>query len=271
MGWMFPGTLSRAAVRCVLCAIPGTRWPLLLCTCSCALIVAGGVPLWRASWPRLVRRARPFGSLSMFRSAFLLLWCLPPPKGLSPLIYWPAARGTWRPAEKRAHGAAEGVPGSLRVVPVRGPARGLSLVGLSGFGLRLLALRWIGVWGPGHSHVKFPLPPVVGRGPWLVHWGCFVWTPTPPLSGRRTPRPGPACVFLCSPVLAGSGGLVCWALFGAPLLSYGRFVLLLCSAPSGLGLPSAHGLLEPITHALHQWLIELLERPEILSLHGSSS
>ena len=27
-----------------------------------------------------------------------------------------------------------------------------------------------------------------------MHRGCFVWTPTAPLSGRRTPRPGPACV-----------------------------------------------------------------------------
>ena len=35
----------------------GTRRPLLLGTCPCALVVAGGVPLWRASWPRVVRRA----------------------------------------------------------------------------------------------------------------------------------------------------------------------------------------------------------------------
>ena len=35
----------------------GTRWPSLLGTCPCALVVAGGVPLWRASWPRVVRRA----------------------------------------------------------------------------------------------------------------------------------------------------------------------------------------------------------------------
>ena len=34
-----------------------TRWPLLLGTCLCALVVVGGVPLWLASWPRVVRRA----------------------------------------------------------------------------------------------------------------------------------------------------------------------------------------------------------------------
>ena len=64
-----------------------------------------------------------------------------------------------------------------------------------------------------------------------------MWTPTPPLLGRRTPRPGPARVCLCILFLAGSGGPASWARFGAPQLSLSRFVLLLCSAPSGLGLP----------------------------------
>ena len=32
-----------------------------------------------------------------------------------------------------------------------------------------------------------------------MHRGCFVWTPTPPLAGRRTPRPGPVRVCVCSP------------------------------------------------------------------------
>ena len=52
--------------------------------------------------------------------------------------------------------------GSLRVVPVRGPAMGLSLVGPSGVGLGLRALRWIAVCGPGHSRVQFPVPPFFG-------------------------------------------------------------------------------------------------------------
>ena len=33
-------------------------------------------------------------------------------------------------------------------------------------------------------------------------------------------------------------------------------------------LDAADGLLEPITHEMHQSLVELLERPEILSLHA---
>ena len=37
----------------------GTQWLLLLGICPCALIVAGGLPLQRASWPGVVRRASP--------------------------------------------------------------------------------------------------------------------------------------------------------------------------------------------------------------------
>ena len=39
--------------------VPGTRWPLWLGTCRHTLVVAGGVPLWRASWPRLPLFATP--------------------------------------------------------------------------------------------------------------------------------------------------------------------------------------------------------------------
>ena len=51
-----------------------------------------------------------------------------------------------------------------------------------------------------------------------MHRGCFVWTPTPPLAGRRTPRPGPAHVCVRVLCLAWSGGLASQALSGAPLL-----------------------------------------------------
>ena len=61
-----------------------------------------------------------------------------------------------------------------------------------------------------------------------MHRGCFVWTPTPPLSGRRTPRPGPARVCVCVPRLAGSGGPASRARFGAPHLSFGRSCFALC-------------------------------------------
>ena len=37
--------------------VSGIWWPLLLGTCRCALVVAGGASLWRACWPRVVCRA----------------------------------------------------------------------------------------------------------------------------------------------------------------------------------------------------------------------
>ena len=84
--------------------VRGTRAPLWLGTCPCAVVVAGGVPLWRASWPRvgaplLVRsgRSRCSGRLSRRRGAF------PHPGGGPPRLYWVAARDTWGPAENRAH------------------------------------------------------------------------------------------------------------------------------------------------------------------------
>ena len=49
-----------------------------------------------------------------------------------------------------------------------------------------------------------------------MHQSCFVWTPTPPVAGRRTPRPGPVRVCVCSSFLAGSGGPASRARFGAP-------------------------------------------------------
>ena len=81
----------------------GTRWPLWLGTCPCAVVVAGGVPLWPASWPRvgaphLVWSGRSLcsGRLSCRRGAF------PHPGGCRPRLYWVAARGTWRLAENQA-------------------------------------------------------------------------------------------------------------------------------------------------------------------------
>ena len=62
----------------------GTPRPLLLGTCPCALVVAGGVPLWRASWPRMVRRALS-GLVTLGDPVgFLDAVCLAPPRGLAP-------------------------------------------------------------------------------------------------------------------------------------------------------------------------------------------
>ena len=130
----FPGSRHQVAV---------VAWHLSSCRycgrrrASLACLVA---PSWCAA-PRLVR------SLSVLWSAFPSPWCLPRPRGLSPPAllggcsgHLEAGRepGSLRlplaPAEARALGA-------LRVVPVRGPVMGSSLVGPSSFGLGLCALR----------------------------------------------------------------------------------------------------------------------------------
>ena len=59
-GRMGGGHLSscRGSMRVVRALrVCGTRRTSLLGTCLCALVVAGSVPLWRASWLRVVRRA----------------------------------------------------------------------------------------------------------------------------------------------------------------------------------------------------------------------
>ena len=90
---------------------------------------------------------------------------------------------------------------------------------------------------PSTSTIPFPVPSVFRRGTRPVHRGCFVWTPTPPLSGRRTPTPCPVRVCVCVFLLTGSGGPASPARFSAPDLSLGRNVRMLCSAPSRLVLP----------------------------------
>ena len=58
-----------------------------------------------------------------------------------------------------------------------------------------------------------------------MHQGCFVWTPTPPLSGRRTPRPGPARLCARAPLgQVGRAGLPgafwCASPFSVAVLSF---------------------------------------------------
>ena len=136
----------------VCCArFPGS-WHLSLCRCygrPRASLVCLVAPRWCAA-------PRPVWSLSVLWSAFLSPWCLPPARRLSPPALLGGCAGhveagrepgslclPLAPAEARALGL-------LRVVPVRGPAMGLSMAGPFGFGLGLRALRWFGVCGPGH-------------------------------------------------------------------------------------------------------------------------
>ena len=142
----------------VLCAsrVSGTRWLWLLGTCLYAAVVVGGVPLWRASWPRVVRRA----------------WSCPvtlrAPVGFPvAVVHFPTSEALAPGFTGRQRGSGGGWPRTGLYVPAagphqgrgavlasrptrRGPAMGLALVGPYGVGLWLRALWWFGVCGPGH-------------------------------------------------------------------------------------------------------------------------
>ena len=136
-----------------VCVMTCDTWHLAI-SFDLAVVVAGGVPLWRASWPRLVRRAssRPVALCALVSFPVAVV-----PSATSGAVA-PGFTGRLQVEASREPGslclplapAEAGALGSLRVVPVRGPAMVLSLAGRSGFGLELRALPWVGVCGPRH-------------------------------------------------------------------------------------------------------------------------
>ena len=210
----------------------GTRWPLLLGTCPCALVVAGGLPLWRASWPRVLRRASSgpvaLGAPVGFPDAVVPFLS---PGGLRPRLYWVAARGTRRPAENRAHCAC-------RWPPPRQGRWARSALYLFG------APRWGCPW-------RVPLASVLGCvrcGGWRV-WTRSLTRPVfayrPSFEGGLGRCTGAvSCgrrhlplrvVCLCSSVLAGSGSPASRAHSGAPHLFLWPLCLSLLLGPLRAG------------------------------------
>ena len=168
----------------------GSRWPLWLGICTRAVVVAGGVPLWRASWPRVgaPRHVRS-GRSRCSGERFCRCGAFSHPGGCRPRLYWAAARGTLRPANNWAHCACRWP------LPRQGRwARSASYP----FG----APRWGCPRGVSPASVlgcvRFPVPSIFPRGTQPAHWSCFVWKPTPPFLGWRTPHPGPAPVCVRS-------------------------------------------------------------------------
>ena len=173
VGWLLPGTCSCAVVRCVLCALsgfmaPGGRrclapvrvpwlWPA-----ACLSGVPRG-PAWCAA-------PRPVRSLSVLRSAFPTPWCLSPPQELAPPALLGGCAGHAEAGREPGSlclplaPAEAGALGSFRVVPVRGPAMGLSLAGPFGVGLGLRALRWLACVHPVTDASGFPYRPSFDGG-----------------------------------------------------------------------------------------------------------
>ena len=98
----------------------------------------------------------------MPQSAFLSPWCLSPPRGLAPSALLGGCAGHAEAGQEPGSlclllaPAEAGALGSLRVVPVRGPAMGLSLAGPSGVGLGMRALRWLACVDPVTDASGFP-------------------------------------------------------------------------------------------------------------------
>ena len=170
---MLLGTCSCAVVRCVLCALSGFAAPGGRCGLAPVRVpwfrpaaCLSGVPRGPAWCPA----PRPVRSLSVLPSAFPTLWCLSPPRGLGPPAllggcagHAEAGRETGSLCLPRAPAKA-GTLGSLRVIPVQGPAMGLSLAGPSGAGLGLRALRWLACVDPVTDASGFPYRPSFDGG-----------------------------------------------------------------------------------------------------------
>ena len=152
LGWLLLGTCSCALVCCVLCALSGFVAPGS-CRCLAPVRVHW---LWPAAClsgvprgPAWCAAPLPVRSLSVLRSALQLPWCLSPSRGLAPPALLGGCAGHAEAGREPGSlclplaPAEAGALGSLRVVPVRGPAMGLSLAGPSGVGYGLRALRWL--------------------------------------------------------------------------------------------------------------------------------
>ena len=162
---MLLGTCSCAVVRCVLCALSGFVAP----GARCGLAPVRVPWLWPAACLSGVPRGPawcaapcPVRSLSVLRSAFPTPWCLSPPRGLGPPALLGSCAGHAEAGREPGSlclplaPAEAGTLGSLRAVPVRGPAMGLSLAGPSGAGLGLRALRWLACVDPVTDASGFP-------------------------------------------------------------------------------------------------------------------
>ena len=251
VGWLLPGTCSCAVVRCVLCALsgfvaPGGRrclapvrvpwlWPA-----ACLSGVPRG-PAWCAA-PCLVR------SLSLLRSAFPLMWCLSPARGLAPQALLGGCAGHAEAGREPGSlclplaPAKAGALGSLRVVPVRGPAMGFALAGPSGVGLWLRALRWLACVDPVTDASGFPDRPSFDRGLGRCPGAVLCGRRHRPLRvGGRHARVQFVCACACSS-WPGRAGRPPGRVLVRLTFSFGRFGFLLCLAPSGVGLPPSWSL-----------------------------
>ena len=243
---MLLGKCPRAVVCCLLCALfgfaaPGGRCCLApvpvpwLWLAACLSGVPPG-PAWCAA-------PRPVQSLSVLRLALPMPWCPSPPRGLAPPDL-PGVRAGHAEADQERGSLcmplapAEAVaPGSLCVVPVRGPAIGLSLAGASGVGLVVRALRWLACVYPVTYASRFPYQPSFdgGLGQCTRAVPCARLHLPLRVGGRHAWVP---CVCACARLSwPGRAGRPPGRILVRLTFSFGRCFFLLCLAPSRLRLP----------------------------------
>ena len=242
-------------VRYVLCALsgfvaPGGRRCLAAVRVPWLWPVAclSGVPLG----PARCAAPRPVRSLSVLRLAFPTPWCLSPPRGLAlPALLGGCAGHAEAGREPGSlclplAPAEAGALGSLRAVPVWGPVMGFSLAGPSGAGLGLRALRWFACVDPVTDASGFPYRLSLDRGLGRCTGAVSCGRRHLPLrvGGRHARVP---CVCACArPPWSGWAGRPPGRVLVRLNFSLGRFVFLLCLAPSGLGLPFSWSFVCPL-------------------------
>ena len=179
----------------------------------------------------------------MLRASFSTPWCLYPSRESVPPALLAGCVGQAEAGRERGPlclplaPSDAGALGSLRVIGVRGPATRLLLAGPFGLGLWVRALRWLACVDPVSDASGFPYLPSFDGGLGRCTGAVSCGRRHLPLrvGGRHTRVP---CVCACAgpsgPGLAGRppGRVLVHLTF-----SFRRFVFLLCSAPSGLGLP----------------------------------
>ena len=236
VGWVSPGTCCSALCPFGLCALPGFATP-----CGRCCLAPVRVPwLWPAAClpgvprgPALVRRAScgpvALGALVGFPEA-VVPFPTPGPcaPGSTGLLCGTCGGRPRTGLFVRARGRCRGSGGGLAPRCTRSASP-------SGVGLGLRALRWFACVYPVTDVSGFPYSPSCDGGLIPLHSGGFVWRPTPPLLAHA----GPVRVCVCVLLLAGSGRAASWARSGAPdPFSFADLgALLVCSPPSGLGLP----------------------------------
>ena len=238
LSFALSGFVAPGGRRCLAPVLVPWLWPA-----ACLSGVPRG-PAWCAA-------PRPVRSPSVLRSAFPTPWCLSPPRELAPPALLGGCAGHAEAGREPGSlclplaPAEAGALGSLRVVPIRGPAMGLSLAGPSGVSLGLRALRWLACVDPVTDASGFPYRPSFDGGLGRCTGAVSCGRRHLPLrvGGRHARVP---YVFACAcSSWPGRAGRPPGRVLVRLTFSFGRFVFLLCLAPSGLGLPLSLSVLLP--------------------------